>query len=174
MKILSLLLILALPATADVPIGVIGVNVVQIDTSPEPAAFVGWCPTCAGHMLVGAQHDAIKVTRPLGGAEMALGGAWLYAPGTTGTLATGGAVVATAGVSVGSSVKAALSQVPAAAEAVGAASPAVNALQYAVKFNGFVGPRVGGANGIPSYPYGVGAVLSIKYSYAAITSLFTK
>lgn len=168
--LLSILPAVSASAQSYYPLEVGSVYSLSLDTTPTPAAFVGWCPTCAGHMLIGAEHDVLVLSRNAGGSAE-LGGAWLYAPNTTGNLASGGAVVATAGVSIGSAGRAALAKVPGAAEAVGYSASALNALGYAVRLDAFAGPRIGGANGIPKTPYGAGASLSIAYSYTALAAL---
>jgi hypothetical protein len=172
----ALLLSLAPIARAQslYPIAQLGPSyTLSVDTTPAPAAFVGWCPTCAGHMLIGAAHDGLVLSRRAGGS-VELGAAWTYAPGTTGTLASGGAVVATGGVSIGNATKAALQQVPGTAEALGYSDSRLSALGYAVRFDAFGGPRVGGANGIPRYVYGGGITLNLTYSYSSLAAIFGK
>lgn len=144
-----------------------------IDETPSVQAFVGWCPECAGHALIGPAHDIFVLTRNDTPAAH-LGAAWAYAPGTAGTLATGGAVVVKAGVNFGAAAQAALANLPAAADALGAAGPFVVAGADAVTIDAFWGPRLGDASGIPKDPYGISATLGIPFSPSALASFFGK
>jgi hypothetical protein len=134
--------------------------------------FAGYCGNCADHALVGPAHDLLALTR--NDVEVAhLGAGWLYSPGTSGTLISGGAVVFKGGVNLGLATQKALGQLPAAADAIGASSSWLQVAQGAVSLDGFYGARVGGASGIPKNPWGFGVNLSASWTVAKLVAAVT-
>jgi hypothetical protein len=142
---------------------------VSFDATPAPDAFAAYCPKCAGQTLIGPGHSIFDLTRA--GVPVAhLAFSWAYSPNTSGTLASGGAVLFRGGVNIGSAAEVALGQLPAASEAVGASTPWLQVAAQAVTIDGFYGLRAGGANGLPKNPWGVG--LTVSCSPSALKAAF--